>query len=381
MSNILEDNTVIPSYMGVSNRGEQNISPGNFTSVSLRYGEIREIIYPDDKKSVSKRFIEYTVEVQQKDNNEPGTSVKYANCLQMSTFGTSADLFRYTLRPDEDVQREKGVGVGAKVLVMCINGSTTKAVIVGALRDTGTDDDGSKYQQGKDKKDDGHNLFFEFNGAQASINKDGELKVMYRGATKVTGELDDNANADAEGSTVIFNKDGGIKLYTKDEKQFIFIDHANKKIDVLADDEWHVKVNKKLFFEMGDTCTINGKSSCTIEMSDKVFIKSAGVHVGGASESWMMGSTYRQAESTMHQTMQGLLSSICTALTTVATQLTLAASIQKPPIAGAIAASVPLQAAAVALTPVPAMFTALSTAISTFEGPASTYLSTKNKND
>jgi hypothetical protein len=381
MSNILDDNTVIPSYMGVSNRGEQNISAGNLTSVALRYGEIREIIYPDDKKSVSKRFIEYTVEVQQKDNNEPGTSVKYANCLQMSTFGTSADLFRYTLRPDEDVQREKGIGVGGKVLVMCINGSTTKAVIVGALRDTGTDDDGSKYQQGKDKKDDGHNLFFEFNGAQASINKDGELKVMYRGATKVTGELDDNANADAEGSTVIFNKDGGIKLYTKDEKQFIFIDHANKKIDVLADDEWHVKVNKKLLFEMGDTCTINGKSSCTIEMSDKVFIKSAGVHVGGASEAWMMGSTFRQGQQTMHQTMSGLLTTLASLVSTAATSLNAASAAHKVPIAGPIVGSVPLQAAAVALTSAGPLFSQLGSAITTFEGQSMSYLSTKNKND
>ena len=233
MANILDDNSVIPSYLGSFSQGSHQ-DTGTMSNLAFRTGEVREIIYPDDDKSLSKRFIEYTVDVQEKDGNGPGTSTKYAGCVLLNLFGSVGDILRFTYRVD-DTQNppEDGIGVGAKVAILCVNGDTTKAVILGGFRDTGTDKDGTK-AEGKDKKDDGHNLFFEFNGVQTKINKDGELQIRYRGATKVDATLDDNADADAEGSTLIFSKDGGIKAYTKDEKQFMFLDHANKKLEFLA---------------------------------------------------------------------------------------------------------------------------------------------------
>ena len=380
MANILDDNTVIPSFLGVSDRGDRSIDPGNQTSIALRYGEVRKIIYPDDPKSVSKRFVEYNVEIQQKDQGGPGTSVTYANCVQMSLFGTTADLFRYTLREDKEENGKKSLRSGSKVVVLCLNGNVSKGVIVGALRDTGTDKEGS-LQEGKDKKDDGHNLFFEFNGVQVKINKDGELQVRYRGATKVDGTLSDDADAEAENSTIIFTKEGGIKAYTKDEKQFIHLDHKNKKIDILADEEWHVKVNKKLAFEMDDVMEVSGKKTCTITMDDKVFIKSAGVHVGGATDAWMLGTTYRQKEGMMNQQLSGYLNALNSLIMTAATSLQVASGLHKIPIAGPIAGSVPLQAAAVALQSAGPLFAQMASAITTFESSASSYLSTKNKND
>lgn len=380
MANILSDNTVVPSYLGVSERGDRGVDSGNQTSIALRYGEVRKIIYPDDPKSVSKRFIEYNVEIQQKDQSGPGTSVTYANCVQMSLFGTTADLFRYTLREDKEENGKDSLRKGAKVVVLCLNGNVSKGVIVGALRDTGTDKEGS-LQEGKDKKDDGHNLFFEFNGVQVKINKDGELQVRYRGATNVDGTLSDDADPEAENSTVIFTKEGGIKAYTKDEKQFIHLDHKNKKIDILADEEWHVKVNKKLAFEMDDVMEVSGKKTCTITMDDKVFIKSAGVHVGGATDAWMLGTTYRQKEGMMNQQLSGYLNALNSLIMTAATSLQAASGLHKIPIAGPIAGSVPLQAAAIALQSAGPLFAQMASAITTFESSASSYLSTKNKND
>lgn len=380
MANILEDSSVVPSYLGLRSQGEEQ-DPGHQTNLSLRTGEVREIVYPDDPKNVNRRFIEYVVEVQEKDGNGPGTSTRYANCVLSNPLGSVADIFRYTLREDDKNQApEDGIGVGAKVLVLCVNGQTARGVIIGGLRDTGTDKEGTK-QQGKDSKDDGHNLFFEFNGVQISINKDGELKVMYRGATKVDGTLDDNANADAEGSTVIFNKDGGIKAYTKDEAQFVFLDHANKKIDILADEEWHVKVNKKISVEAGDTITIRGDAGIDVTASNDVTIKSSGVKVGDATDAWMLGSTYRQAEGQMNQQLSGYLTSLATAISTAATALQAAATAQKVPIGGAVAASIPLQAAATALTSAGPLLSQMGSAITSFESNGSSYLSKKNKND
>lgn len=381
MANILEDNSVIPSYMGSMAQGDSYGDPGTMTNLSFKTGEVREIIYPDDKRNVNQRFIEYIVEVQEKDGSGPGTSTRYAGCVVSNLFGSVADILRFTYRADKkDQPTEDGIGVGAKVAMLCVNGDTTKAVIIGGFRDTGTDTSGD-LPQGKDLKDDGHNLFFEFNGIQISINKDGELQVRYRGATKVDATLSDDADADAEGSTIIFTKEGGIKAYTKDEAQFVHIDHKNKKLDILADEQWHVKVNKKLAFEAGDEITVKGDKTCTIEMSDKVFIKSAGVHVGGASEDWMMGSTFRQQQQTLHNTMLGQLNTLSGLISTAATSLQAASVAQKVPVAGAIAASVPLQLAATALTSAGPIFSALASAITSFEAQAATYLSKKNKND
>ena len=377
---ILSDNTVIPSYLSGSEQGVRWTDPGDQTNTSLRYGEVREVIYPTDAKSVTKRFVEYSVEIQHKDGSGPGTSVTYPNCLQMGLFGTVADSFQYTLRADKQQRGGTSLGVGAKVAVLFLNGDITKGLIIGALRDTGTDKDGSGYE-GRDKKEDGHNLFFEFNGAQVTIDKDGQLQVRYRGATKVDGTLADHTNADAEGSTIVFNKDGDIKLYTKDEKQFIHLNNKDKKLDILADEEWHVKVNKKLAIEAGDDVTIQGDKTCTVEMSDKVYVRSAGVHVGSATDAWLLAETYRRAESQM-------FSSIATAMTTLQGLISVAASsIQAAgianavPVTGGAGAAPGFAAAAVALNSAAPIFSQMAASVRLFEAAAATYLSTKNKND
>lgn len=374
MGSMLPDGTIIPSYMGSEPMGKKS-KTNAFNNFTLRQGEVRTIIYPDDPKSVSKKYVEYAVAVQVRDGSGPAVTVNYPNCVVANLFGGVADKLRYTYRAQtSEPEKGKVVADGSKVLVLCVNGELRKAFIVGGINEDPT----------KEKKDDGHHLFFEFNGTQISINKDGELQIRYRGPTDITGKLasgEEDSDSNTSGATVIFTKEGGIKAYTKDEKQFIHLDHDNKKIDVLADEEWHVKVNKKLVFEMGDTMQVTGKSTCTIEMSDKVFIKSAGVHVGGASEAWMMGSTFRQSQSTMHQTMSGLLNTLAGLVTTAATNLQIASAAHKVPIVGPIVGSVPLQLAATALNSAGPLFSQLGSAITTFEGQGSSYLSTKNKND
>ena len=380
MANVLDDNSVIPSYLGSTSQGRHQ-DTGAMSNLALRTGEVRAIITPNDAKSVSKRFTEYTVEVQEKNGNGPGTSTMYAAVALSNLFGSVADILRFTLRPDENTDAtEDGIGTGAKVALLCVNGDTTKAIIIGGFRDTGTDKDGSK-QQGKDKADDGHNFFFEFNGAQASIDKDGQLQIRYRGATQVDGKLDDNADADAEGSTVIFNKDGGIKLYTKDEKQFIFLDHKNKKLEVLADDEWKVTVNKKLTFDVGDAIAVTGKKGCSIEVSDNITMKSSGVLVGDATDHWLLADTYRKAESQMLNQIASAMTTLQGLISTAATALQAAGKAIIPPIVGGAAAATPITAAATALTSAAPIFSQMSSAIQSFESSASTYLSKKNKND
>ena len=371
---------VVPSYFNSRPMGETVESDTHNGTMQLLMGEVKEIIDPTDAKSLSKKYLEYTVDVQHRSGSGPASTVRFTNCLLVNPFGGIADKIHYTLRADPDDPTGKDVAkTGAKVLLLCVHGSSNNAFIIGGIRE----DKGKDEKEFPDKKDQ-HQLFFEFNGVQLNINNDGELQVRYRGPTAVSGKLksdEEDADSATSGATIIFTKEGGIKAYTKDEKQFIHLDHENKKIDILADEEWHVKVNKKLAFEMDDVMEVSGKKTCTITMDDKVFIKSAGVHVGAATDAWMLGSTYRQNEGMMNQKLSGYLNAITSLLSTAATSMNAAAAAMKPPIAGAIAASIPLQAAAVALTSAGPLFAQMASAITTFESSASSYLSTKNKND
>jgi len=330
---------------------------------------------PDGKKQSDRKFYVYDVICQQVDAYGAEVEVLYRRCRQMESLGNSADRSSYTLRAASEFTghiSQKVLDTATKVVLLCGNGRSSSPVILGCLQH------GGGVAQ---KEEDGHNFAFEFNGVQQTINKDGELQIRYRGATKIDGTLDDNANADAEGSTLIFNKDGDIKVYTKDEKQFIHLNHKDKKLEILADEEWNVKVNKKLIFEAGDDISITGKKACSIEITDNITMKSSGVLVGDATDAWLLADTYRKAEAQMLKKISTALQTIMGLITTAGASLTAAAAANAPPIVGGAIAATPFAAAATALTQAGPKFMEASAAIEAFEAQASTYLSKKNKND
>lgn len=227
----MEDNTIIPSYFKAESRGKVQVGE-SLNSVALRVGEVKEIIYPEDQLSISKAWVEYTVEVTQRNGTGTASSTLFHGCVVSQLFGGHADQFRYTLRKDDKKNgndKKGGVGVGSKVLLLCINGTRSNPVIIGGLPDVEFKD------KDKQKKDDGHNLFFEFNGVKFGINKDGELQLQFTGSRKVDGEPEDNNDEDAQPTTLAINKDGDFSISTKDEKQLLRIEHKDKKIRIKGD--------------------------------------------------------------------------------------------------------------------------------------------------
>ncbi len=375
MSMTLPDGTVIPSYLGADTMG-QRMGLNAFSNVVLRQGEVREIIYPDDDRSVSKKVVEYSVVVQVRDGSGPAVSVAYPNCTVANLFGGVADVGRYTLRAwTKEPEKGKTTSDGSKVLLLCVNGELRRALIISGTNDSPED---------PEKKDDGHNLFFEFNGIIGQINKDGELEVHHRGPTDNADKLksgSEDKDDDASGSKVIFNKEGGIKVLTKDEKQFIFLDHKNKKIDVLADEEWHVKVNKKISIEAGDQITIDGDKGMDVTTQNDITMKSSGVKVGDATDAWMLGSTYRKAESQAMKSVSQQLSTASQQLQQASQMMLTAATGLKIPLYGGVVASTPVQMAGQAIGQAGSALSQAASAIDSFESSADTYLSKKNKND
>jgi hypothetical protein len=345
MAQILDDNTVVPSFQGLRRRGVAE-DTGNLSNLALRMGEVRDIVYPDDDRSISKAFIEYSVEVQHRDGRRPGTTSMYLGCTISNLFGGAADVFRYTLRKDDQSKESKeGVGVGSKVLLLCVNGQSTRAMIIGGLRDTKTN------EEDVDDKEDGHNLYFEFNGISFTINKDGEATMAFRGPTKVDGDLDKDAGADDKNgpTTISILKNGNLYVYTKDEKQSILIDHENKKAAFVFDSEWDVKVSGKI----------------ALTADDNVTIKSKGVLIGDATDKMLLATTYRSAEQTLHNQLVAGLNQLSAAISSFATAL----------------GPTPAAPAAASLAPAVVGCTSMVSAIQSFEAQAQTYLSTKNKND
>jgi hypothetical protein len=370
---ILGDGTVIPSYFGTRDRGVPE-DTGELTNTSLRVGEVRKIIHPGDEASISKKVIEYIVEVQHRDGNEPGTTSMYAGCTISNLFGGAGDFFRYTLRPDNGKKTgEGGIGVGAKVLLLCVNGSTNRAVIIGGVPDTHVDDSPQGSQ--------GHNLAFEFNGIGVTIDSDGQLQVKFRGKTHVDGSLaaDDNGP-----TTVSIYHDGTFEVKTRNGLQYIQVNQSKHSIDIQADESWRLNVSGTANFEAADDMRFISGSNITadiegdykffsnlgaffINVRGKTRISSAGVEIGLATDAMLKGTSFRLAQTTQHATMAA-------ALTAAGTALTVAAGLMVVPVVGAMAASVPLAAAATQLV-------TAAGAISAFEAASPTFLSLWNKLD
>jgi hypothetical protein len=394
MAQILDDNTVVPSWLSLRMRGDTD-DMGDLTNNALRVGEVKEIIYPSDPLNINKRFIEYTVEVQHRDGYGPGTSVMYRGCTVMNLFGGKADVFRYTLRKDEDGKAsEDGIGVGSKVLLLCPNGTTSRAIIIGGVRDTKTD------ETTVESKDDGHNLYFEFNGVAVAIDKDGQLKIEMKGPTKVDGTLDTtrgSSEADVP-TTIEITKKGNFKLSTKDNNQYLFIDHENKQAEFHFDKDWKVTTNGTVTEKFGSDWTCTAGASISIDAQNdisfnasagawnmgaagNVRIRSAGVLIGNATDAMLKGTTFRIAHMNMHTQMQAALTQMVSALSTANASFNAGLQAMKVPIVGPIVASGIMQPIGIALGQMTAAVGQMIAALIGFEAQSATYLSPFNKSD
>jgi hypothetical protein len=246
---------IVPSFLMVP--GEQGAYDGSFlNNIRLRIGEVQEIVYPSDKKSRSKKFIEYRVFVQHRENGTATTKM-YENCVLSNLFGGFADQLHYTLRTDKSAGQKNGgkqpgmPGKGAKVLLLCVNGETHSPIIIGGLREVETDSDPKDGSTG-------HNLFFEFNGVNIVIDKDGQLVLTVKGATKADGKPADGVATDRLPSTVKVEKDGKITASTKDGKNSVVIEQSGK-ITITSEKEFNVVCNGKAKITAKDKCTVISK--------------------------------------------------------------------------------------------------------------------------
>lgn len=311
------DGCVYPSYM---HSDTLDSGVGMHPDNGMYIGEVVSIVYPDSDKSHSGKYTEYAVEIVQTDSENTATPRIVYGCTLQNVFGGGADRCVYTLRPDANKKDTTDIGLGATVLLAFVNGQTSNAVIIGCIKNIRVGD------KNKKDTDTGHHYEWEFNGHRVLVDKEGQTTLSYNGPTKIDGTPADSVEEDKVGSKVVFDKSGSINI-----------------VPAKHDDS-------------------------------KVFI-------GGenAKENLLLAKTYRDKESSMHQTLQSKLTSIkmeflqlnlsfTTATTdcTVATITKLAADMTK------IGTS--MQALMNA-------FGEMADAIGEFENSKKDYLSKKNFND
>ena len=334
----LRDGTIVPHYFGTTPVGRSG-NPGVSTNVQLRPGEVKEIIYPSDQRSISKTWTEYRVEVQHKDAYHTGTVTTYPNCWVVNAFGGVADRSTFTLRADSGQSTtSSGLGDGSKVLLLCINGDQPNAVILGGLRDT---------NDNSDEKSDGHNLAWSFNGIQAAINDNGEFTLTFNGATNADGSLRPSASQSAQGTNVKLSQDGSV-TWTQGNQSV--------KIDATA-----------------SNITINSGSYSTI-------VSSAGTQLGGntALDAIIKGTTFRLAQQSLHTALMTALTTLSGLLAAAGAALSAASVPNAIPIIGGAIAAPGFLAAGTNITLAAAIVTTMQVTIQAFETAVANVLSTQN---
>lgn len=344
MSQILDDGSVVPSYLRVSS-SQDEISGWRYAlhDVSLRVGRVVAQYPPDDPNNRNKKYIEYDVEVQHADGAGGFATITYPRAQIASLFGGIADRMQWTPRiVNFDVSKQ--IGDSSRVLLLCLNGNSRAVFIIGGL----------PHPDVKTKQDPSlkHNLDWEFNGLNMLINNDGEMILTHKGATDSSGKIIDETGAY---SSIMFSKDGEIILgYTVDteNKPSFILDKQNDKI--LSYSKSHTELTAD------DKFLINTKNGFIVNPD------------GILPQAFLKATLYRQQQQLLHTSLQTLLTTATGFASTAGVALTGASAAI---VTSGIAAAPFLATAGAALTALGPIFTSMQVAIQSFEALADNYLS------
>lgn len=366
MGGMLPDGTIVPSYFDM--KPDLHDPVPILDDSALRAGYVTNIYYPSDKN----KPITYKVRSVKADGGGEMCTVEYYPCIASNFFGLSTDRCVSTYR------------VGAAVLLLCINGESASAVIIGG------------YQFRKDirKYPKEHFFDFEFNGFNFKINGNGTAAFTYRGATSDDNTVTSEKNASQQekeksgsGSNINFAKDGSIFLQAGDrgDGRLMIGLHHNANLLVLRNAYEFSEFSESNEIEEIANLSEGAKASDdptketgTIVLSamGRVYLNGEeGVHIGagGSSKEKMpLFESYRSEEKNMHDTLKEKLDTLNQKAIKISTTFQTATF---------YTAFTCLTTAASDFQEMATAFSAMKSAIEDFESKAENYLSPKNIND
>lgn len=303
--------SVIPSFLASIPYDSAPAGHQLMDNIRLRVGEVKEILHPNHPRNHSGKFTEYTVAVQHYGNNVSNI-VLYPECTVMNLFGGRSDMMVWTLRADtgynpNDVVTHHTSGDGSKVLVACINGFKSQAVIIG-----GVNDFNDLREEGKKADALGHYFRMVFNGVTFGVNNAGEFELTYGGKTDNTGAT--AVSSDQTGTKIGITQNGNITIASPGGKQTVTINHAAGTIEISADKQYTVTADKvAVTADHVDISTPDAK------------IHGGKTVLGKGTDAAIRGTSYLAAE-------QQMFSALAPVLTALAGQYSMTA----PPVSGAL---------------------------------------------
>ena len=285
----LPNGTVLPH--GILGNDTQSMMAGfnkTYRNNSLRMGiVIREYPVTDDNNR-SKLATEYDVLVFEQVEDRGSTTITYKNCLSSEGFGSIPDFFEASLRVKEVGGADNSLDTkdqnGAVVLLLCLDGISEKAIIIGGVNHP-------------DRKttvvEDTPRLEGEFNGVNIKIEQDGSTSLEFNGATDNDGEIID----DSQGKTKIaIEKDGSFQV--DHDAVTIRLDRKGV-VTITAKDDLNISCkNAKV------TASENVNANCvdaTITASGTATVEGQTVKLGaGAAEAVIKGDTFKKMVFDVH---------------------------------------------------------------------------------
>jgi hypothetical protein len=264
MNNQLGNGTILPSGLLSHNpMAHLDSFRKTFQNTALKVGVITASYAITDPNNIHKLFIEYDVlAFEQKENT--GTSVStYKNCPAASSLGGLADYFEMSLRKIEKLTTKGPVpqssgNNGSIVLLLCLNGLSDTAVIIGAL--------GHPDRPTNLKTDEPH-LEGEYNGVNIVVNPDGSTSLTFKGATDNDGNPTDTTQGDTELS---IETDGSYQVMHKTITQRL---DKNGKFDLTTTDD--ISNTTQTNFNVTTTKDVNVNATGDMNIASNKFVVNA----------------------------------------------------------------------------------------------------------
>jgi hypothetical protein len=178
-----------------------------YSNYSIKSGVILKSYDVDDELNINGLTPEYDVSVYEQDEDRGVTSTIYKNCIYIDAFGGVADFFetrRRTPTNDEYKSKQEIENYdGSLVLVLCLDGSADKGIIIGAITHPNRKNTLTKSNEIHTEG--------EFNGIRISVDKDGAITITQKTATDNDGKPKDTS---AAGSQWKIEKDGSTEINT-----------------------------------------------------------------------------------------------------------------------------------------------------------------------
>lgn len=204
--NFLDNGAVLPH--GLLSNDQRAMLEGyakSYENYAMRVGVVIETYPVTDEQNRSKLTTEYDVVVIEQNKDKGTTTILYRNCMSSEGLGSIADYFERTLRKRKRKSKKGSASDlndqnGAVVLLLCLDASSDKGIIVGAL---------THPNRKTNLKTDEAYLEGEYNGVNIKVETDGSTTLTFKGATDNDGKIVDSTQGP---TTLKIEKDGSYQV-------------------------------------------------------------------------------------------------------------------------------------------------------------------------